>query len=237
MGIRGELFSTRFACDGRTYFFNVKQNRNGDVFLSVVESKPSEGESFDRRSIVVFGESMEGFLKSFQSALKFMDKTGNKVDPDPTASSRYEEDERLARLEQPRKRTEGPRHEGPRPEHGSSFRDSPRPEGRPVRRYTLKPRDGIGRDGIAREGIAREGTSRDSGREGYSRESSSREGSSRTGSARTGAPRSAAPRSGSSRESAPQSGAPRRIASDARRQDKPVKRIVVRRAKGKDSEA
>ncbi|HEY9054126.1 MAG TPA: DUF3276 family protein, partial [Rectinemataceae bacterium] len=79
MGIRGELFSARYACDGRTYFFNVKQNRNGDVFLSIVESKPSEGESFDRRSIVVFGESMEGFLKTFQSALKFMDKTGNKV--------------------------------------------------------------------------------------------------------------------------------------------------------------
>lgn len=80
MGIRGELFSTRFACDGRTYFFNVKQNRNGDVFLSIVESKPSEGESYDRRSIVVFGEHMEEFLKNFQTAIKYMDKTGFKVD-------------------------------------------------------------------------------------------------------------------------------------------------------------
>jgi hypothetical protein len=91
MGIRGELFSTRFACDGRTYFFNVKQNRNGDVFLSIVESKPSEGESFDRRSIVVFGEHMEGFLKSFQSALKYIDKTGIKFSPETPAQPRDEE--------------------------------------------------------------------------------------------------------------------------------------------------
>lgn len=82
MGIRGELYSTKFVCDSRTYFFNVKQNRNGDVFLSIVESKPSEGETFDRRSVVVFGEQMEGFVRAFQSALKFMNKTGNKVEPD-----------------------------------------------------------------------------------------------------------------------------------------------------------
>ncbi len=84
MGIRGELYSTRFVCNERTYFFNVKQNRTGDVFLSIVESKPGEGESFDRRSIVVFGEYMDGFLKAFQSALKFIDKTGIKVEPDQT---------------------------------------------------------------------------------------------------------------------------------------------------------
>ena len=201
MGIRGELFSTRFACDGRTYFFNVKQNRNGDVFLSVVESKPSEGESFDRRSIVVFGESMEGFVKSFQSALKFMDKTGNKVDPDPTASSRYEEEEKIRRSEAPRKRVEG-RPEG-RSERGSSFREGGRPEGRserrpegrserrpdgkPVRRYTLKSKEGSLRESAPREG-------------------------------------------------APREGAPRRIAADNSRQDRPVKRIVVRRAKGRDGE-
>ncbi|MCE5257088.1 MAG: DUF3276 family protein [Spirochaetaceae bacterium] len=93
MGIRGELFSTKFMCDGRTYFFNVKQNRTGDVFLSIVESKPSEGESFDRRSIVVFGEHMEGFLKSFQSALKFMDKTGNKVPADASLYDRGDNDD------------------------------------------------------------------------------------------------------------------------------------------------
>ncbi|MFZ4617017.1 MAG: DUF3276 family protein [Rectinemataceae bacterium] len=77
MGIRGELFSTKMTCDGRTYFFNVKQNRMGDVFLSIVESKPTEAESFDRRSIVVFREDMKGFLKAFQTTLGYMEKNGS----------------------------------------------------------------------------------------------------------------------------------------------------------------
>jgi hypothetical protein len=76
MGIRGELFSTKMSCEGRTYFFNVKQNRMGDVFLTIVESKPTETETFDRRSIVIFREDVHGFLKAFQGALKFMEKPG-----------------------------------------------------------------------------------------------------------------------------------------------------------------
>jgi hypothetical protein len=79
MGIRGELFSTRVGCEGRTYFFNVKENRLGDMFLTVVESKPSETEGFERRSVVIFREDMPEFLKAFQGALDFMGKeTGGK---------------------------------------------------------------------------------------------------------------------------------------------------------------
>jgi hypothetical protein len=74
MGIRGELFSTRVSCNGRTYFFNVKENRMGDMFLTVVESKPTESEGFERRSVVVFREDMEDFVKAFQGALSFMEK-------------------------------------------------------------------------------------------------------------------------------------------------------------------
>lgn len=76
MGIRGELFSTKISCEGRTYFFNVKENRMGDIFLSIVESKPTESENFDRRSIVIFREDVKGFLEAFQGALKFMEKPG-----------------------------------------------------------------------------------------------------------------------------------------------------------------
>ncbi|MDP3177263.1 MAG: DUF3276 family protein [Spirochaetaceae bacterium] len=76
MGIRGELFSTKASCEGRTYFFNVKENRMGDMFLTVVESKPTEADSFDRRSIVVFREDLPGFLKAMQEALGFMGKDG-----------------------------------------------------------------------------------------------------------------------------------------------------------------
>ncbi|HOX91587.1 MAG TPA: DUF3276 family protein [Spirochaetales bacterium] len=74
MGVRGELFSSRVTVNGRTYFFNVKENRNGDVFLAIVESKPTETENFERRSIVVFKENMQDFLKSFEKALSAMEK-------------------------------------------------------------------------------------------------------------------------------------------------------------------
>ena len=72
MGIRGELYSTRVGCEGRTYFFNVKENRMGDMFLTVVESKPNESEGFERRSVVIFREDLPQFLKAFQGALDFM---------------------------------------------------------------------------------------------------------------------------------------------------------------------
>jgi hypothetical protein len=74
MGVRGEIFSSRVMCEGRSYFFNVKENRMGDLFLAIVESKPTETETFDRRSIVIFRENLQEFLKSFEKALEAMDK-------------------------------------------------------------------------------------------------------------------------------------------------------------------
>jgi hypothetical protein len=70
MGIRGELFSSKLNCRGRSYFFNVKENRTGDIFLNIVESKPTENAEFDRRSIVVFKEDMREFLQAFEKALR-----------------------------------------------------------------------------------------------------------------------------------------------------------------------
>ena len=91
MGIRGELFSTRFGCEGRTYFFNVKENRNGDIFLSVVESKPTETETFDRRSIVVFQENMEGFMRAMRTAAGYMDKAGPRARPETSRRGPHQE--------------------------------------------------------------------------------------------------------------------------------------------------
>lgn len=76
MGIRGEVFSLK-AVTGtgkRTYFFNVKENRHGDIFLNVVESKKNESEKFERHSILVFDEDLDIFMNSFQKAIEFMKK-------------------------------------------------------------------------------------------------------------------------------------------------------------------
>ncbi len=73
MGIRGELYTKQVNLDNRSYFFNVKENRNGDVFLQIVESKIKDGQD-DRRAIVVFDEDMQKFLSGIDDTLKFIEK-------------------------------------------------------------------------------------------------------------------------------------------------------------------
>jgi len=72
MGTRGEVFSSKAGTARRTYFFNVKENRTGDLFLTIVESKKSGEEQFERRSVMVFKEDLPAFLEAFTSAVTFM---------------------------------------------------------------------------------------------------------------------------------------------------------------------
>ena len=74
MGARGELYTTQVTLDNRSYFFNVKENRNGDIFLQVVESKSRNGEDFDRHAIVVFADDMKKFFKGLDSSISFIEK-------------------------------------------------------------------------------------------------------------------------------------------------------------------
>lgn len=72
MSIRGELFTTQVMLDNRAYFFNVKENRAGDVFLQIVESKRNE--DAERHAIVVFAEDMKKFLHGMDNSLSFIEK-------------------------------------------------------------------------------------------------------------------------------------------------------------------
>ncbi len=71
--IRGELFTQQVNLDNRSYFFNVKENRNNDIFLQIVESKIKDGED-DRRAIVVFSEDMQKFCKGLEDSLAYIEK-------------------------------------------------------------------------------------------------------------------------------------------------------------------
>jgi len=66
MGRRGELFSTRqFTEDGKkTYFFNVKENRYGDLYINLAESVKKE-HGFQRFSIMIFHEDLDLFKSEF----------------------------------------------------------------------------------------------------------------------------------------------------------------------------
>ncbi len=74
MAIRGELYTTQIVLDNRSYFFNVKENRSGDVFLQIVESKKGEGVDFDRHQVAIFAEDMQKFLQGMEKSLDFVEK-------------------------------------------------------------------------------------------------------------------------------------------------------------------
>jgi len=74
MGLRGELFSTKVLLQNRTYFFNVKENRVGDLYLNIVESKNRDEGGFDRQSVILFAEDLQEFLKGFDEALRILEK-------------------------------------------------------------------------------------------------------------------------------------------------------------------
>ena len=72
MGTRGEIFSSKANTAKRTYFFNVKENRLGDVFLNIVESKKIGEDQFERRSVIVFKEDLASFLEAFDASIRFI---------------------------------------------------------------------------------------------------------------------------------------------------------------------
>jgi hypothetical protein len=74
MGIRGEIFSTKVALVNRTYFFNVKENRLGDLYLNIVESKNKDTGGFDRQSVILFADDVQEFLSGFDESLQVLEK-------------------------------------------------------------------------------------------------------------------------------------------------------------------
>ena len=74
MGVRGEIFSTKVSLQNRTYFFNVKENRLGDLYLNIVESKNREEGGFERQSVILFAEDLQEFLQGFDESLRVLEK-------------------------------------------------------------------------------------------------------------------------------------------------------------------
>lgn len=75
MGVRGELYSTKVTTGKRTFFFNVKENRVGDLFLNIVESSRREGETeFSRHQVMVYQEELIEFMHELQKAAAVVNK-------------------------------------------------------------------------------------------------------------------------------------------------------------------
>lgn len=75
MGLRGEVFSTKLSNDKRTYFFNVKENRFGDMYINIVEKKNNvSADGFERQSVIIFEEDLNDFVKEFQKVVDYVKK-------------------------------------------------------------------------------------------------------------------------------------------------------------------
>lgn len=74
MGARGELYTTEVYLDNRSYFFNVKENRTGDVFLQIVESKSRDGSDGERHQIAIFADDMQKVLQGLDRSLTYIEK-------------------------------------------------------------------------------------------------------------------------------------------------------------------
>lgn len=74
MGRRGEVFTRKiFVKEGeKTYFFNIKENRYGEIFLNLVESSKRDSGEFMRKSIMVYKEDFHAFQEGFRVSLDYL---------------------------------------------------------------------------------------------------------------------------------------------------------------------
>jgi len=71
-----ELFSEKIAAGSRTYFFDVKESRDGTKYLVISESRKGGKEEYEHNRIMIFQEHIPVFAKGLKNALKFIRKSG-----------------------------------------------------------------------------------------------------------------------------------------------------------------
>lgn len=66
---REEIYSERVRAGKRTYFFDVKQTRSSDYYLTITESKrrpKDDGFVYEKHKIFLYREDFEKFLKALK---------------------------------------------------------------------------------------------------------------------------------------------------------------------------
>ncbi len=71
-----EIYSNSIRAGKRTYFFDVRKTRNGELFLTITESKKifkDEGNfHFEKHKIFLYKEDFEKFSDGLSEALEFI---------------------------------------------------------------------------------------------------------------------------------------------------------------------
>lgn len=65
------LYSERIAAESRTYFFDVKESRDGTRYLCITETR-STGSKNERHRVMVFQEHIEAFHEAYIKAAELL---------------------------------------------------------------------------------------------------------------------------------------------------------------------
>lgn len=71
-----EIFTKVLKAGRRTYFFDVRETKAGDYYLTITESKKHFGESgdasFEKHKIYLYKEDFKDFLELFKESTEFI---------------------------------------------------------------------------------------------------------------------------------------------------------------------
>jgi hypothetical protein len=86
---REEVFSKAVKAGKRTYFFDVKETKNGERYVNITESKRMFDEatgrfSYDKHKVFLYKEDFEKFAKGLQDAIRFVETGERPVEEELT---------------------------------------------------------------------------------------------------------------------------------------------------------
>jgi hypothetical protein len=83
---RTEIFAKAVRAGKRTYFFDVRETKHGERYLTITESKKRFNNDngkffFEKHKIFLYSEDFEKFTKGLNGVINFIE-TGEKPEPD-----------------------------------------------------------------------------------------------------------------------------------------------------------
>jgi hypothetical protein len=90
-----EIYSNSIRAGKRTYFFDVRQTRNGELFLTITESKrimKDEGDfQYEKHKIFLYKEDFEKFANGLTEALDFISNSNGMSSYSPEEKTGHSE--------------------------------------------------------------------------------------------------------------------------------------------------
>ncbi|MBC8384323.1 MAG: DUF3276 family protein [Candidatus Cloacimonetes bacterium] len=66
-----ELFTVKIRAGSRTYFFDVKEMKDSNKYLTISESR-KKGDSFEHNRVMIFEEHLKSFSEGLEKAFTYL---------------------------------------------------------------------------------------------------------------------------------------------------------------------